>query len=182
MKKKILETHYWDYYGHRDVSGNKFNKCQLHQNAWNQTLLTKLNEIVQKHNLEYPLLIRVPITLSGLLETIEHKTKNTIGNKYIVHIDKKTYDNVIYIETGKSEHEHIELIVTNYDLTDSAKEMFDFNEEIKTNDSVNINKNKADVYTDTKQVKIFGSSNFFIRLWYLISNPFRYLFTGKLKY
>lgn len=33
-----------------------------------------------------------------------------------------------------------------------------------------------------KGILLISDNKFFTRLWFLISNPFRYLFTGKLRY
>ena len=37
-------------------------------------------------------------------------------------------------------------------------------------------------YKDTKTVTITTGVKWYTRLWFLISNPFRYLFTGKWKF
>ncbi len=33
-----------------------------------------------------------------------------------------------------------------------------------------------------KGIIIISDNNFFVRIWFLLSNPFRYIFTGKIRY
>lgn len=34
----------------------------------------------------------------------------------------------------------------------------------------------------TKGILLMSNNGFFRRLWYFVSNPFRYIFTGKVRY
>lgn len=43
----------------------------------------------------------------------------------------------------------------------------------------------ADIELNNNKMKglvLISNNNFFTRIWFLLSNPFRYIFTGKLRY
>jgi len=47
----------------------------------------------------------------------------------------------------------------------------------------NVGEEIADVrLLKTKGILLMSNNGFFRRLWYFISNPFRYIFTGKIRY
>lgn len=43
------------------------------------------------------------------------------------------------------------------------------------------NRKKIDIVLKDKGITFYSSENWYLRLWILISNPFRYIFTGKIK-
>jgi len=48
---------------------------------------------------------------------------------------------------------------------------------------VGITEEVADVrLLETKGILLMSNNKFFKRVWYFISNPFRYIFTGKIRY
>jgi hypothetical protein len=56
-----------------------------------------------------------------------------------------------------------------------------FSKEVNSNETEK-SANVILYYKKTNAVVITSGETWYIRLWYLISNPFRYLFTGLIKY
>ena len=51
-----------------------------------------------------------------------------------------------------------------------------------TTDNTYIIDNVPDVSIYSRGIYFSSNERFFMRLWLLVSNPFRYLFTGKIRY
>ena len=64
------------------------------QNAWNQTLVTKLNSLVKEINT--PITINVSNKLKPIIEDLAFYSNNKIGDKYIVNFINED-SNVIHV-------------------------------------------------------------------------------------
>ena len=56
-----------------------------------------------------------------------------------------------------------------------------FSKEVNSNETEK-SANVILYYKKTNAVVITSGETWYIRLWYLISNPFRYLFTGRVRH
>lgn len=118
---EVRKTFHWNY-----EPPIKYGK--KYQIDWNQTLLTKLNQIIAENKLEYPIKLKVPIILKDLFETLEYYIKGYIENKYVVNFIVDKYDNVIEIEYD--DDVLYELIIKNYDVTEFFRKLTNNNQNI----------------------------------------------------
>ena len=89
----------WDYQGHKVL----VETTSYSQGDWNQTLLTRINNVAalifQSSNRFGPNTIKLHPSLMSLIETLEYYNKddNKIGGRFNVTTDDEAEHNIIYI-------------------------------------------------------------------------------------
>ena len=93
----------WDYQGHKALVETTDYSPSYSQGDWNQTLLTRINNvgalIFQSSNRFGPNTIKLHPSLMSLIETLEYYNKddNKIAGRFNVSTDDEVEHNIIYV-------------------------------------------------------------------------------------
>jgi hypothetical protein len=89
----------WDYQGHKELNET----TSYSQGDWNQTLLTKINNvgalIYQSLSMGIPNTLKLHPSLMSLIETLEYYNKddNKVGGRFNILLNNEVEPNIIYV-------------------------------------------------------------------------------------